>query len=593
MEFAMNDHWWPSHLSHIPKEDPWEHTHITVAEIKSIDEKPHTGQRTTFSALVPIGELDEVTGALAKLECDVSASGPHPSFFRGSIYEPHFWIGASDLPSDRYEPLVLSWSSHDKTVLQLDPKFLMTYGLSSRGANEGMLFWDDPAGPVHDVVKITGPSVWAFPRATTAFVSIRREYLQDYLSLRNMALIQVFWEQRWGQTDVVMEKELGSRESAEIKFPDCVFQIHRYIENRNIVATQVWGGRLIAVPGPLPITEDTLESEGLIWPGFSKAVTKGMARSMKMSDHIYVDDSVLGDFEGRPGFAIQPERGSVSFGTQWSVGYCYRIGRNLIRMELKKLYEGAPPHVVRHWNKFAVPRIPDAAYPAILRERNIAIRAKEVTFALADLGEELADLAGVAGLNDVRVEDFVGLRKGALEYHGWWSFPDTEVIARHVPLNCSRDAFLDRCVSLSKLVVEGLVESKLRKVLRALGVPSEAIADFGSLKLLDCILRLAQVSNATGLALSKEGPRVWDRLTRDGTKPAQPVAHLFAIYDLRLIKAHKSTDIGTRVTEELQRFGIAPGEEATGFGPILDRIYEALSAQLADATATVKRAVEH
>jgi hypothetical protein len=142
-------------------------------------------------------------------------------------------------------------------------------------------------------------------------------------------------------------------------------------------------------------------------------------------------------------------------------------------------------------------------------------------------------------------------------------------------------------MSLSKLIVEGLSESSLRKMLLTIGVPTEAIADFRTLKLLDCLIRMAQVASATGLALSKDGKRIWDRLDKEETNPPRPVAHLFALYDIRLIKAHKTENAHKKLMEELKRFGVTAGQEAAGYGKILDGIYDALYAQLNEATSKI------
>src|ERR1022692_1379473 len=190
----MSSDWWPSQLAHLPMEDPWGSEYVVVAEIKSFDEAPHVGHRRTFSALVPINEIDEVTKNLAKIEQSVSTTGPHPLPHGDYVYKPEFWIEARDLPSQRYEPVVLSWSSHDRTVLLPEPGFLMTYGLMPRPLGNGFVSWDDPASPVQDVVKVSPPSTYKFPTVTTADILIRKDYLQDYLALRHMALIQVYWE---------------------------------------------------------------------------------------------------------------------------------------------------------------------------------------------------------------------------------------------------------------------------------------------------------------------------------------------------------------------------------------------------------------
>jgi hypothetical protein len=327
------------------------------------------------------------------------------------------------------------------------------------------------------------------------------------------------------------------------------------------------------------------------WPGIAKPVTNAVASALGIGDYVYVDDSVLADFEGRSEFTINPESGSVTHGTQWSVGFCDRVGRNLIRVELKKLYEGAPPHIIRHWHKFAVAPVPDSAYPSILDEPNIGRRARSISFAVAELGEALADMSRSVGLPNLMPEDFVGLRRRALIHQGWYTFDTTEAIARHVPLALSMDGFLDRCMSLDKLIIEGLSESRLRRILQAIGVPPDAVAEFGTLKLLDCIVRLAQIALMTGLSISKHGASLWERLSNEGTVPSQPVARLFALYDLRILRAHKTGDRNKRLEEELERFSIRSGEAGAGYGKILDRVYDMLTRQLHEAANKIASAI--
>src|SRR5262249_44980463 len=153
--------------------------------------------------------------------------------------------------------------------------------------------------------------------------------------------------------------------------------------------------------------------------------------------------------------------------------------------------------------------------------------------------------------------------------------------SRHVPLDLSQDAFLARCMSLNKLVVEGLSEKKLRRLLGALGVPADALSKLGTLKLLDRVVRMAQVANSTGLELAKEGKEILDRLEKEGTTPKQPIERLFALYELRIVSAHKAGDRNKKLAEALERFGVGPGAEAAGYGRILDQVYDALAVELA------------
>ena len=252
----MSSDWWPAPLAHISTEEPWAQDDVVVAEVKSFDEQPHAGCRRTFTALVPTGQIDEMQKALANLDHDVSASGPRPCYQVDRPFKPAFWVGAKNLSNEGYEPLVLSWASHHTTVLQPDPGFLMTYGLVPRSGNGGTVYWDEPQAPRKSIVTVSSVSVWDYPLGTHAYVSIARDFLQDYLTLRHVALVQMYWEIRWGPTDAEIDDRLGDLKGIDIAFTDRHLQLGRDVSDQNIIFAQVWGARIIALPSSMPISVD-------------------------------------------------------------------------------------------------------------------------------------------------------------------------------------------------------------------------------------------------------------------------------------------------------------------------------------------------
>src|SRR5512132_1009960 len=123
-----------------------------------------------------------------------------------------------------------------------------------------------------------------------------------------------------------------------------------------------------------------LDKEGLVWPGVDGPVTNCVARSLRLGDdYVYVEDSVLADFEGRPEFSIYRESGSVGHGTQWSVSGV-RVGRNLKSVFTRRhALTLSGTGTGSRWHRCRILRI-----PAILHEANIAKRAKDITFAVGD-----------------------------------------------------------------------------------------------------------------------------------------------------------------------------------------------------------------
>ena len=108
------------------------------------------------------------------------------------------------------------------------------------------------------------------------------------------------------------------------------------------------------------------------------------------------------------------------------------------------------------------------------------------------LGEAVATIASQLTLTPLSARDIVGLDRGELEYHGWWTADHVEPITRHIPLELTVDDFLARCSDLYQLVGEGLSEASLRRLLTALGMPAQDLTDFRSLRLLAHLIQLAR-----------------------------------------------------------------------------------------------------
>lgn len=588
----MQSDWWPKLLQFIPKDNIWAETKVPVARLFSIQNGSyHPGEYRGFTALVPVADLPAVTAASRGLDHEVSASGPRPWDGAAPTYNPSFWVGGRGLPKEQYEPLILSWTSNDQTVLVPDPRFLMTYGLVPRTLSKGKVVFDDPQTPIFDVADIDPPSKWDFPNRTTSIARISRDHLQDYLTLRGMALFEIFYAIAVGEPDQESLDQLAGQENVDFEYDDRTLNlIHTMRRGEHSITAQVWGARFIAGPNDLPITADPLEKTGLIWPGFDAAINSNDARRLGISDYIYVDDRVLAPYEGKSGFIINPESGSVSFGNQWSVGFCDRVGRNTIRLELKKLYEGAPPTAIRNWHTHAVIPTPAILAPAARNERNVGMRAREIVLYWSLIGTSLSDLAESLGVPGCNSESFVKLDQAHLDYHGWWTPTSVEPITRHIPLDMDQSAFLQRCIGLNNLLTESLGEAAFRKILSALNVPEKDYKALRGLKLLNEVVCLAQVARTAGLSLSKDSEQVRKELKSNGTNPARPLEYLFALYDLRIVGSHTSTDPTRELENRLSRFGIEPGDYAGGFGASLDRIYDDLARELAAAAEVLNSA---
>jgi hypothetical protein len=70
---------------------------------------------------------------------------------------------------------------------------------------------------------------------------------------------------------------------------------------------------------------------------------------------------------------------------------------------------------------------------------------------------------------------------------------------------------------------------------------------------------------------------------------AAHVPRLFALYDMRILKAHRWAD-QKKLAACLERFSIDMSEAAAGYGAILDRIYDALIAEFASVNELIQAA---
>ncbi|MGR9251174.1 hypothetical protein [Rhizobium leguminosarum] len=572
----MDENWWPRLLDAFANEDPWGNPYVLVAQIQGFDDDPGiSGVRYSTVALVDESDLESLGGKLRGFHHEVNSSGPRPYHDAHQAYEPWFRISAiTDTGRIECEPLILSWNSNNRTAMVLDPGFAMTYGLIPRAVADGSLHWDNPAEPEFDIAVVSPPSVYEDLRETGARVSISRDYLQDYLTLRKKVLVEVFYITRRGAHDETIEQMLGSRDRLSEKQANREIDIMRESDGSHFV--QCWGARILARPAGLPITENPLDGKGLEWPGLAGEVTARSVHKFRARDGlVYVKDEVLKAYEGREGFQVYPESGGVSFGGQWSVGHTARVGRDIIQVEVRKLYEGSPARVVQHWNSYAV-ECPDLERMQAVR--NVGTRSKELVGKFARLGLRLTELAHMLELSDLTTENLIGLDPAKLDYSGWWNGPFIGPITRHIPVALTRDEFLHRCGALDKVLMEALSERYLRQMLKKIGKQTDTY-NFKGLKLLDRTLCLAVVANQAGLSLLQSRDEIVERFSEDGCKPEFPLSKLFALSDLRQMASHRK-EVDALLPGVLKRFGIDIGTTAKGWGAALDTVYDGLIEQL-------------
>ncbi|MFH1892266.1 MAG: hypothetical protein ABIK83_06235 [Candidatus Zixiibacteriota bacterium] len=510
-------------------------------------------------------------------------------------FKPRFYIWAGEILKKGLEPLVVGWAGDNYTVLQPDQNFLMTFGLIPRiveNEEEKHVHWDDLGRVVYDVVRVEEKSKYYYERLSSATVSIKKTYLSEYATLRDRTLIQTFSEIRIESLTSDVAEILGDRPGCKIRLPGRAFYISKVSNSEDQVYIQVDGARLLLKAGRMPVTEADEDCGELDWPGIARHVTANDAKNM-LSESVFVRDTALNDYEQHPDtYQILPELGAVYYDGQWGVDRCYRVGRDFICIELRKLYEDAPPSVVRHWNSHAVDP-PPGNPQQLCEEMNVALRSKRIVFKLAALGGMIARLEDTAFGSSRLPEDFVSLNEAQLQYSGWWKAPWVAPVTFHIPAELSESGYLQRCVDLRELIIEGLQPNVLRQLLTRLNVPESTIRELKSLGLLNILLQECIVAEETGLNIVKDMEQIEKRRLekeaecKKGVHPPSPVGILFILNGLRTAGSHR--DEVTAST--LRKLRTNRASLISGWGYQLDKLYDDIGDALDEARIVILNAI--
>lgn len=493
-----------------------------------------------------------------------------------------FWVESRRSDHKRYQSLVESWHVHDRHILLPFAGLLQHYGLSPRVLSDLNIAWDDLLFPTFEVVRVSPLAVYKSPEfAIAARVEILREYLEDYLLANGCVALATQWEGRYSSGDPAFESMVGKQKglSGELKGRELWLKRVEDLKEGDQYS-DTWCTRLVMKP------EKALDSDQeLEWPDHhGPIIGSGIMRGFGVMEEAYVRDEVLVAFENRPEFDIHPETGAVGNGAWWAVGYCRRVGRDHIALELRKLYEGAPFSVIKHYCEYAVKESSVPLPKSDAEKRNIGIRARDVINGYLTYMKAIEEICDAAGLSST-ADEIGGLLEPKINYKGWWTFPELGRLGNVAPLTMTYQQFLARCKDIFA-VFESLKSGPLRSLLRTLGIPKDQIKEEG-LKLSAFLCQLATIAKKEHWSLTDDAEEVvknWDKDARlDFYKP------LFALNGLRLADSH-ALSVGDAMAQasNLMVFDIEPEKFKTGWGLALDRVYDEIAKSLQDATTLLQ-----
>lgn len=567
--------YWPSSLAHLGL--PYDNVGSDYVMIGDISEAPvagFVGYTKVSVALVPHAVVERVLLSTAATGYEVQSHGPLPII--GDDDAPHrngFWIEGFE-SSVRFEPLIHSWRGSNTEVVIPDSSLLMVFGLVPRQTGESEMSWDDPHGPVYDVVRTSTISDHQRPRnlRQRAYVEMRRDYLLEYCHIKQCAAVAFYYEHRWSDNDVVFDRVIGTDDNVDFNLPGRLLnlQIHRHdSSDRGHQYAQVWGRRLVIPRGERRVIE--VGKPDLVWPDHPGS----MSLERASHEHLFawVRDEVLQQYESRHEFEIHPLSGGVSYGGQWSVSYCHRVGREHIAIEIKKLYEGSPNAVIEHWHRFAVPRSVADVDETTHGDRNIGVRAQELVRAYLAMTSALAEVFDRLGLSFDQVEIGEYSSKD-VSYSGWWAIEELSLLANTVPMAITLDGFLERTIQVVKFL-ESLKEAPLRNAILQIGIDKQRVEGLRTMKLLATLCQLSKACKDAGYQWPDDAANIvpmWDKELQISS-----LRRLFTVNQLRLKAAHRTgAGFAASLANDLKVFGIVPAAQAAGWGRAVDSVYDGL-----------------
>jgi len=387
---------WPPPLAHcgLPLLSATDQ-YVVVGEVTSERVNGFKGNRLLYTALVPQESVVTVLGATGGLISDIRKAPPDRAFHPEGGYSPQFWM---ELPDEklRFESLVHKWDNHNKLVLVPNDAFLMCYQLIPEVRRDGTISWHDLDRPVYDVVRVTPLSHFeTVDGYTTARVTVLRDYLEDYLSLKRCVAVAAFFDERYSTDNPEIGALIGEhgihlkQPGRELWFTSLDVDFANQISQVSATAT-------LMVPHGKPIT-DPIELS-LQWPDHTGLITGHGYGQFAAMERAFVKDEVLLAYQDRPEFDVHPESGSVQYESRWAFSYCDRYSRNFIRFELRKLYEGTPDEVLRYFHSLSVKEAVAKKDLQTYGRRNVGIRAKEFVQAYLKLTRTLSDIANALGI---------------------------------------------------------------------------------------------------------------------------------------------------------------------------------------------------
>ena len=481
--------------------------------------------------------------------------------------------------------IVASWGSGSFYSYNLSEKVWMALGLSPRclGGDVQRIVYDDLSLPEFGVVEGETTTEYFFsPKRNVRWV-MSNEYLRRYLWMRGTYGIRVFYYETLMPDEPEMRTLMDGEAHVKLGTDQDWYKII-ILEHQGKLLVRVWGAVMAIPPELCP----ERSANGLMWPDTEQPMSHDRADALTRTLPVYLDDQFLERYEQSSLFNTVPARVhnqwlcSPSYLGQWSFTDCRRVGRNMIVVPMRELYQPKPDREIVH----AYDNVLDSARVAEFNqdEEHIVAKTQRLLDQLLELGDHLETLGAATG-EFMPADEIVGFSRAEINANGWSNYPNLCRLAQVAPLNMTEQAFLARCKGIHELW-QRIPNGFLRRLVMQAGHAKTDVRDFGSLKLLQALLNIVERLNADGEVVEAFGSSA---SPDDLTGQNSALTALFANNELRIADAHITGD----VLKCLATLGFDIASVNQGYGRALDHVLDGVIQGFADLNKELDMLLGH
>lgn len=543
---------------------------LALEPVESIARQVYVSGRSEKGRNTPSYEYHHMTMALVRDEVVDGFGLPRESqdgTVAHSVPDVRQKGGARDIPISisGEEYAVASWGSGSYFGYHLADRLWMMLGLSPRsvGGDHQSLIYDDLKHPLFSVAKGEISNKYYYTQSRDVRWTIRNDYLRRYLWMTNRIGVRVFYYEA-KLPDTPEWRIFFEASSADELAPNGSWFSCRIFEN---------DGLLLQVhAAPIVISNELCNepsADGLVWPDHPQPMTRDRTQADNEDKIVYLKDEFLSRYEKNSIFDCRPHlyaggcTYSPQYEGQWSISSCNRLGRNLLKTNLRDLYRDAPDSEIIHAHAHAVSASEAANFDAT--EQNIAEKANSFLQAMMRLSKVLVRIGVVVSVPLVE-DDLCGFSETELHANGWTAYPSLQGLASVAPRSMTEQDFLGRCKALYEML-QKIPNISLRKLLIAMGCTDD-LGEFALFRLLQAFFIIGHELDSAG---EDESALPRAAVGLDLTIRQDSAAFLFKLNELRILDAHVGSQPAAEILTDL---GFDTALLNDGFGEALDFIFD-------------------